>query len=428
MLDYSKILSPTVTSLKKSGIRKFFDLLEEMDNVVSLTVGQPDFVTPWHIREAGIESLERGKTYYTSNAGTLELRREISAYLSRRFGLMYDPKKEIIVTIGGSEAIDMTIRSIVTPGDEVIIPEPCFVCYEPLVRMAGGVPVIIDTCAQDRFKLTPEKLAAAITPRTKLLVLAYPNNPTGAVMTRDDLEKIAEVLRPTNIAVLSDEIYAELTFGFKHTSIASLPGMRERTILASGFSKAYAMTGWRLGYVCAPAEISDQILKLHQYAIMCAPTTSQLAAVEAMKNGDADIEYMAEQYNFRRRYIYRGLADIGIESFEPEGAFYIYPEIGKFGLSSEEFCNRLLYDYRCAIVPGTAFGRSGEGFARISYAYSVKHIDARAHRSVYKNTEKINRSGPGAVRWKIPARANAKKVFSAPLRQTSLPKCSKILI
>lgn len=380
MLDYSKILSPTVTSLKKSGIRKFFDLLEEMDNVVSLTVGQPDFVTPWHIREAGIESLERGKTYYTSNAGTLELRREISAYLSRRFGLMYDPKKEIIVTIGGSEAIDMTIRSIVTTGDEVIIPEPCFVCYEPLVRMAGGVPVIIDTCAQDRFKLTPEKLAAAITPRTKLLVLAYPNNPTGAVMTRDDLEKIAEVLRPTNIAVLSDEIYAELTFGFKHTSIASLPGMRERTILASGFSKAYAMTGWRLGYVCAPAEISDQILKLHQYAIMCAPTTSQLAAVEAMKNGDADIEYMAEQYNFRRRYIYRGLADIGIESFEPEGAFYIYPEIGKFGLSSEEFCNRLLYDYRCAIVPGTAFGRSGEGFARISYAYSVKHIDAALER------------------------------------------------
>ena len=380
MFDYGKVLSPTVTSLKKSGIRKFFDLLEDMENVVSLTVGQPDFVTPWHIREAGIESLERGKTYYTSNAGTLELRNEIASYLSRRFDLTYDPKKEITVTVGGSEAIDMAIRSLVVPGDEVIIPEPCFVCYEPLVKMAGGIPVIIDTSARDKFKLTPEKLAAAITPKTKLLVLAYPNNPTGAVMTRDDLEKIAQVLRQTNIVVLSDEIYAELTFGFRHTSIVSLPGMRERTVLASGFSKAYAMTGWRLGYVCAPAPISEQILKLHQYAIMCAPTTSQLAAVEAMKNGDSDIEYMAEQYNFRRRYIYRGLSDIGIESFEPEGAFYIYPEIGKFGLSSEEFCNRLLYDYHCAIVPGTAFGRSGEGFARISYAYSVNHIDAALER------------------------------------------------
>ncbi len=380
MFDYGNVLSPTVTSLKKSGIRKFFDLLEDMDNVVSLTVGQPDFVTPWHIREAGIESLERGKTYYTSNAGTLELRNEIASYLSRRFDLTYDPKKEITVTVGGSEAIDMAIRSLVVPGDEVIIPEPCFVCYEPLVKMAGGIPVIIDTSARDKFKLTPEKLAAAITPKTKLLVLAYPNNPTGAVMTRDDLEKIAQVLRQTNIVVLSDEIYAELTFGFRHTSIVSLPGMRERTVLASGFSKAYAMTGWRLGYVCAPAPISEQILKLHQYAIMCAPTTSQLAAVEAMKNGDSDIEYMAEQYNFRRRYIYRGLSDIGIESFEPEGAFYIYPEIGKFGLSSEEFCNRLLYDYHCAIVPGTAFGRSGEGFARISYAYSVNHIDAALER------------------------------------------------
>ena len=380
MFDYGKVLSPTVTSLKKSGIRKFFDLLEDMDNVVSLTVGQPDFITPWHIREAGIESLERGKTYYTSNAGTLELRNEIASYLSRRFDLTYDPKKEITVTVGGSEAIDMAIRSLVVPGDEVIIPEPCFVCYEPLVKMAGGIPVIIDTSARDKFKLTPEKLAAAITPKTKLLVLAYPNNPTGAVMTRDDLEKIAQVLRQTNIVVLSDEIYAELTFGFRHTSIVSLPGMRERTVLASGFSKAYAMTGWRLGYVCAPAPISEQILKLHQYAIMYAPTTSQLAAVEAMKNGDSDIEYMAEQYNFRRRYIYRGLSDIGIESFEPEGAFYIYPEIGKFGLSSEEFCNRLLYDYHCAIVPGTAFGRSGEGFARISYAYSVNHIDAALER------------------------------------------------
>lgn len=380
MFDYNALLSPTLVALKKSGIRKFFDLLENMEDVVALTVGQPDFVTPWHIREAGIESLEKGKTYYTSNAGTLELRREIAAYLSRRFSLQYDPQKEIVVTVGGSEAIDMTIRSIVMPGDEVIIPEPCFVCYEPLVRMAGGVPVTVDTNAADRFKLTAQKLAEAITPRTKLLVLAYPNNPTGAVMTREDLEKIADVLRGTNIAVLSDEIYAELTFGFKHTSIASIPDMRERTIIASGFSKAYAMTGWRLGYVCAPNAIADQILKLHQYAIMCAPTTSQLAAIEAMRNGDADIEYMAEQYNFRRRYIYRGLADIGIESFEPEGAFYIYPEIGRFGLSSEEFCDRLLYEHKCAIVPGTAFGRSGEGFARISYAYSIKHIDAALER------------------------------------------------
>lgn len=380
MFDYDKLLSPTVRSLKKSGIRKFFDLLEEMDDVVSLTVGQPDFVTPWHIREAGIQSLEKGKTYYTSNAGTIELRREIAAYLSRRFALEYEPRGEVIVTVGGSEAIDMTIRALVTPGDEVIIPEPCFVCYEPLVRMAGGIPVTVDTCAADKFKLTPEKLAAAITPRTKLLVLAYPNNPTGAVMTHEDLEKIAEVIRPTDMAILSDEIYAELTFGFRHTSIASIPGMRERTVLASGFSKAYAMTGWRLGYVCAPQPIAEQILKLHQYAIMCAPTTSQLAAIEAMKNGDEDIEYMAEQYDRRRRYIHRGLADIGIESFEPEGAFYIYPEIGKFGLSSDDFCNRLLYEHKCAIVPGTAFGRSGEGFARISYAYSVKHIDEALQR------------------------------------------------
>lgn len=380
MFDYDKLLSPTVRSLKKSGIRKFFDLLEEMDDVVSLTVGQPDFVTPWHIREAGIQSLEKGKTYYTSNAGTIELRREIAAYLSRRFALEYEPRGEVIVTVGGSEAIDMTIRALVTPGDEVIIPEPCFVCYEPLVRMAGGIPVTADTCAADKFKLTPEKLAAAITPRTKLLVLAYPNNPTGAVMTHEDLEKIAEVIRPTDMAILSDEIYAELTFGFRHTSIASIPGMRERTVLASGFSKAYAMTGWRLGYVCAPQPIAEQILKLHQYAIMCAPTTSQLAAIEAMKNGDEDIEYMAEQYDRRRRYIHRGLADIGIESFEPEGAFYIYPEIGKFGLSSDDFCNRLLYEHKCAIVPGTAFGRSGEGFARISYAYSVKHIDEALQR------------------------------------------------
>lgn len=372
--NYEQLLSRTAVSLRPSGIRKFFDLLDGMSDVVALTVGQPDFVTPWHIREAGIESLESGKTYYTSNAGTLPLREEIAAYLARRFSLSYDPKEEIIVTVGGSEAIDMCIRALIDPGDEVIIPQPSFVCYEPLVRLAGGVPVLIDTCAADRFKLTPELLTAAITPRTKLLVLPFPNNPTGAIMTQTDLEKIAQVLRERNIAVLSDEIYAEMTYGVRHVSIASLPGMRERTIVVNGFSKAYAMTGWRMGYTCAPKEITKQMLKIHQFAIMCAPTTSQFAAVEALKNGDADILAMTEEYNRRRRYIYNGLRSIGIEAFEPEGAFYIFPEIGSFGLSSEEFCARLLYENGCAIIPGTAFGSCGEGFARISYAYSVKHI------------------------------------------------------
>ncbi len=374
MIDYTKVLSRTVTEIKPSGIRKFFDLLENMEDVVALTVGQPDFVTPWHIREAAIESLEKGKTYYTSNAGTLEMRKEISNYLMRRFSLTYDPVSETVVTVGGSEAIDIAIRALVEPGDEVIIPMPSFVCYEPLVKMAGGVPVIINTRFEDKFKLTPDDLKAAITPRTKLLVLPYPNNPTGAIMTKDELEEIAAILRDTNIMVLSDEIYAELTFGRAHTSIASLEGMWERTILINGFSKAYAMTGWRMGFLCAPAPILKQVLKIHQYAIMCAPTVSQFAAIEALKNGDDDIQMMKDEYDARRRYIYRGLLDIGIESFEPEGAFYIYPNIGQFGLSSEEFCDRMLYESRCAIVPGTAFGESGEGFARISYAYSIKHI------------------------------------------------------
>ena len=365
-LNYEQLLSRTAVSLRPSGIRKFFDLLDGMSDVVALTVGQPDFVTPWHIREAGIESLESGKTYYTSNAGTLPLREEIAAYLARRFSLSYDPKEEIIVTVGGSEAIDMCIRALIDPGDEVIIPQPSFVCYEPLVRLAGGVPVLIDTRAADRFKLTPELLISAITPRTKLLVLPFPNNPTGAIMTREDLEKIADVLRERNIAVLSDEIYAEMTYSLRHVSIASLPGMRERTVVVNGFSKAYAMTGWRMGYTCAPREITKQMLKIHQFAIMCAPTTSQFAAVEALKNGDEDILTMTEEYNRRRRYIYNGLRSIGIESFEPEGAFYIFPEIGRFGLSSEEFCSRLLYENGCAIIPGTAFGDCGEGFARIS--------------------------------------------------------------
>ncbi len=375
MIDYSSVLSRTVVDLKKSGIRKFFDLLDnkDMKDVVALTVGQPDFVTPWHIREAGIESLQRGKTYYTSNSGMPQLRQEIATYLKRRFDLSYRPE-ETIVTVGGSEAIDLAIRAVIEPGDEVIIPTPCFVCYEPITRMAGGVPVIIETKLEDRFKLTPEALRAAITPRTKMLVLPYPNNPTGAILTREELEEIAAVLRDTNIVVLSDEIYAELTFGRKHTSIAAIDGMWERTILASGFSKAYAMTGWRMGYIAAPAPLTEQMLKIHQYAIMCAPTTSQFAAIEALKNGDDDIAMMAEEYDRRRRYIHEGLRDIGIEAFEPEGAFYIYPYIGGFGISSDEFCQRLLYEGRCAIVPGTAFGAGGEGFARISYAYSIKHI------------------------------------------------------
>ena len=373
-IDYDLILPRRVVEMPPSGIRKFFDLLDGMSDVTALTVGQPDFVTPWHIREAGIESLESGKTYYTSNAGTLELRQEICKYLHRRFDLTYDPAHETVVTVGGSEAIDLAMRTILSPGDEVIIPTPCFVCYAPIARMCGAVPVTVQTRNQDKFKLTPELLESAITEKTRMLVLAYPNNPTGAVMDREDLEKIAQILREKQIIVLSDEIYAELTYGRRHVSIASLPGMWERTILASGFSKAYAMTGWRLGYLCAPAPLAKQMLKVHQYAIMCAPTTSQLAAVEALRHGDEDIAAMTDEYNRRRRYIYNGLQSIGIPSFEPEGAFYIYPEIGQFGLSSDSFCERLLYEHKCAIIPGTAFGEGGEGFARISYAYSVKHI------------------------------------------------------
>ena len=373
-MDYSKLLSKTVVNTEKSGIRKYFDLLESMDDVVGLTVGQPDFVTPWHIREAGIESLEKGKTYYTSNSGTYELRAEIDKYLTRRFGISYSPDKEIIVTVGGSEAIDIAIRAVVETGDEVIIPTPSFVCYAPIARMAGGTPVIVETRNEDKFKLTPEALKAAITPRTKLLVLPYPNNPTGAIMTKEELEDIAEVLRDTNVLVLSDEIYAEMTYGREHCSIASIEGMKERTIIVSGFSKAYAMTGWRLGYLCAPAPLTEQMHKIHQYCIMSAPTTAQFAAIEAMRNGDEDVQMMVDEYNRRRRYIYNGLKGIGIESFEPEGAFYIFPNIGTFGLTSDEFCSKLLYDYKCAIVPGPAFGAGGEGFARISYAYSIKHI------------------------------------------------------
>ena len=375
MISYDTILSKRATALRPSGIRKFFDLLSTMDDVVALTVGQPDFVTPWHIREAAIESLGRGRTYYTGNAGTPELRRGIADYLDRRFSLSYDPLHEIIVTVGGSEAIDIALRAVLDPGDEVIIPVPSFVCYEPLTTMAGGVPVLLETLPEDGFKLTPERLRAAITERTKLLVLPFPNNPTGAILTEEELRGIAEVLRGTNIAVLSDEIYAELTYGRAHTSIAAIPDMRERTIVVSGFSKAYAMTGWRLGYIAAPAPLAAQMLKLHQYAIMCAPTASQFAALEAVRNGDADIEMMRDEYDRRRSFLLAGLADLGLPCFPAEGAFYLYPYIGGFGLSSEEFCERLLHEERCAIVPGTAFGAVGEGYARISYAYSMHHLE-----------------------------------------------------
>ena len=373
MIDHNNMLSETLKDIKPSGIRKFFDLLADMGDVTALTVGQPDFVTPWHIREAAITSLERGQTYYTSNSGLPELRTEVSRYMKRRFDLDFDPS-EVLITVGGSEAIDVAIRSLVNPGDEVIIPMPSFVCYEPIVRMAGATPVIINTKSENDFKLTPDELSSAITERTKLLVLPYPNNPTGAILEREELEALADVLRDKSIAVLSDEIYAELTFGKRHVSIANVEGMAERTVIASGFSKAYAMTGWRLGYLCGPKAWITQMTKLHQYAIMCAPTASQFAAVEALKNGDGDIAEMCAEYNRRRVFIHEGLNKIGIPTLMPEGAFYIYPYIGGLGLSSEEFCERLLREEKCAIVPGTAFGECGEGYARISYAYSVKHI------------------------------------------------------
>lgn len=374
MMDYSKILSSRAAGIKPSGIRKFFDILDEMEGVISLTVGQPDFLTPWHIREAAIDSLEKGKSFYTSNSGLLKFREAIAEYLDRRFEVKYNPKDEMIITVGGSEAIDLAIRAVVEPGDEVLVVEPSYVCYTPITQLTGGTAVPIPTRAEDKFKLTPELLKKYITPKTKMLILPYPNNPTGAIMTKEDLAKIADVLRDTNIVVLSDEIYGELTYGRKHCSFASLPGMWERTIYVGGFSKSYAMTGWRLGYVCAPKEILKTMLKIHQYAIMCAPTASQYAGIKAAKDGDADIEYMRSCYDGRRKLLLKGLKDIGIECFEPEGAFYVFPNIGKFGMKSDDFCEKLLYAEKCAIVPGTAFGDSGEGFARISYAYSVEHI------------------------------------------------------
>lgn len=374
--------------IKPSGIRKFFDIAETMDNVISLSVGEPDFATPWHIRQAGIQSLEDKKTRYTANRGIIALRDEISAYLSRRFGLEYDPQTDILVSVGGSEGIDCAVRSVINPGDEVIIPQPSFVCYEPIVRLAGGVPVIIETVAENNFRITPQQLKDSITDKTKLLILPYPCNPTGAIMERDDLEKIAAVLRETNVLVLSDEIYGELTYSNSHVSIASIDGMKERTMLVGGFSKAYSMTGWRLGYVCANAEIMRQIVKIHQFAIMSAPTTSQYAAVEALRNGDTDIERMRDQYDARRRIMVNGFRKLGFECFEPLGAFYAFPCIKSTGLSSDDFCEQLLRRHRVAIIPGTAFGNSGEGYVRASYCYSVEHIE-EALRRIGKFVEEL---------------------------------------
>lgn len=374
MMDYEKLLSKNVRTLQPSGIRKFFDILDTMKDAISLGIGEPDFVTPWHIREAGVYSLEQGHTKYTSNAGLSRLRAAASEYLARRFELTFSPD-DIFITVGGSEAIDLCIRSLVDPGDEVIIPVPSFVCYGPLVTMACGVPVYVETKAENEFKLTAEELRAVITPRTKLLVLPYPNNPTGAILERADLEAIAEVLKGTDIMVLSDEIYAELTYGQKHVSPCNLPELKERTMLVNGFSKAYAMTGWRLGYVCGPRPIMKQMLKIHQYGIMSAPTTSQYAAIEALKNGDGDIETMRESYNKRRKLLLKGLRDLGLSCFEPRGAFYMFPKIGGFGLSCDEFCTRFLQEEKVAIIPGTAFGQGGEGFTRICYASSVENIE-----------------------------------------------------
>jgi aminotransferase len=374
MTDYNKLLNTNVKKLKPSGIRKFFDLLEEMDDAISLGVGEPDFVTPWHIRDAGIHSLEKGYTKYTGNAGLSRLRDEIAKYLKRRFDLTYSPAGEIIVTVGGSEALDLAIRALVNPGDEVIIPTPSFVCYGPITELTGGTPIYVDTKVENEFRLTAEELRAAISPRTKLLVLPYPNNPTGGIMGREDLEAIAEVLRDTDIMVLSDEIYAELTYGQEHVSIANIPGMAERTIVVNGFSKSHAMTGWRMGYVCGPKPVISQMLKIHQYAIMSAPTTSQYAAIEAMANGDCDVQRMRRDYDRRRRFVLEGLRSLGLECFEPRGAFYVFPSIQSTGLTSEAFCEQFLVEQRVAVIPGTAFSPNGEGFVRMCYASSIENI------------------------------------------------------
>ena len=367
-------LADKVTDIPFSGIRKFFDIVSEMPDAISLGVGEPDFDTPWHIRDEGIYSLEKGRTFYTSNSGLKELREEIANYLKRRQGLEYDAMKEILITVGGSEAIDVGMRVMLNPGDEVLIPQPSFVSYEPCAILAGGVPVIIDLKEENEFRLTAQELRDAITDKTKILVLPFPNNPTGAILEEEDLREIAKICVEKDIYVMSDEIYAELTYKGKHISIAQMPGMQERTILINGFSKAYAMTGWRLGYACGPANIIEQMLKVHQYAIMCAPTTSQYAAVEALKNGDEDVREMCEAYNQRRRYLVHTFREMGLKCFEPFGAFYIFPSIQEFGMSSDEFATRLLMEEKVAVVPGTAFGACGEGFLRISYAYSLENL------------------------------------------------------
>ena len=374
-MDYEKLLAPAAQSMRPSGIRKFFDLAADMPDCISLGVGEPDFKTPWAIRDAGIRSLERGHTRYTANAGLKELRVEISRYLQRRMNLEYDPQDQLLVTVGGSEAIDLCIRALVQPGDEVIIPEPCFVCYEPITTLTGGVPVHLATRPEDGFRLTAESLKQAVTPKTKLLILPFPNNPTGAVMRRQDLEEIAQVLRGTDVMVLSDEIYSELTYGTeRHISIATLPGMYERTVVVNGFSKAYAMTGWRLGYAAGPAPVIRIMTKIHQSCIMSAPTTSQYAAIVAMRECDDQIEIMRREYDHRRKLLVNSFNEMGMSCFEPQGAFYVFPSIQCSGLSSQEFCQRLLQEKKVAIVPGDAFGACGEGYARVSYAYSVDHL------------------------------------------------------
>lgn len=367
-------LSDKVTALKPSGIRKFFDIVNEMKDAISLGVGEPDFDTPWHIRDEGIYALERGRTFYTSNAGLKDLREEIANYLKRTQGIHYNPDNEILVTVGGSEAIDIGLRAIINPGDEVIIPQPSYVSYEPCAILAGAKPVIIDLKSENEFRLKPDELLNAITDKTKILILPYPNNPTGAIMEKKDLEAVARIIKEKDILVMSDEIYAALTYKGKHVSIASLDGMKERTILINGFSKAYAMTGWRLGFACAPKEITAQTTKIHQYAIMCAPTTSQYAAVSALRNGDNDVEMMRQSYNQRRRFLLNAFKEMGLECFEPYGAFYVFPCIKEFNMTSEEFATKLLMEEKVAVVPGTAFGECGEGFVRISYAYSLENL------------------------------------------------------
>lgn len=381
MMDYDKLLSRTVQDLKFSGIRKFFDIASTVKDVISLSVGEPDFKTPWAVRKEAIKILEKGKTTYTANAGLIQLREVIAKYIEKKLGVSYDPNGEIFVTVGGSEAIDCAFRVLCNPGDEVIVPEPSFVCYAPLVQMAGGVPVIVETKLENKFKLTPEDLEGKITDKTKAIVLPFPNNPTGAVMHRDDLQKIADIIKDKDIFVISDEIYSELTYGDeRHVSIVELEGMKERTIYINGFSKAFSMTGWRMGYFAAPKPVATQMLKIHQYAIMCAPTVSQYASIVAMTECDNEVSRMKDEYNARRRFVVKGFNNLGLDCFEPEGAFYAFPCIKSTGLSSQEFCTQLLNEKKVAIVPGDAFGESGEGFVRVSYAYSLAHLDTALKR------------------------------------------------